>query len=279
MTFNPMRSLNSTNPISIPCGRCTGCKLERSRQWAVRCMHEASLHQENCFITLTYSNDHLPVDYSVHPRDLQLFFKRLRKQLFPTKIRFFACGEYGETNLRPHYHALIFGHSPQDKTLYETTPRGDRLYLSKSLQKSWPFGLVMVGALTFESAAYTARYAMKKQTGPQAETYYLRQHPLHGFICRVRPEFLNMSRRPGIGAEWINKYRPEVFPSDSVLVRERLVKPPRYYLNQLTEEEKQAISRQRRKDGLINKGERNNRRRAAKAEVRDARISTLQRKL
>lgn len=279
MTFNPMRSLNSTNPISIPCGRCTGCKLERSRQWAVRCMHEASLHQDNCFITLTYSNDHLPVDYSVHPRDLQLFFKRLRKQLFPTKIRFFACGEYGETNLRPHYHALIFGHSPQDKTLYETTPRGDRLYLSKSLQKSWPFGLVMVGALTFESAAYTARYAMKKQTGPQAETYYLRQHPLHGFICRVRPEFLNMSRRPGIGAEWINKFRPEVFPSDSVLVRERLVKPPRYYLNQLSEEEKEAISRQRRKDGLINKGERNNRRRVAKAEVRDARISTLQRKL
>lgn len=279
MTFNPLKALNSTNSINVPCGRCVGCRLERSRQWAVRCMHEASLHDRNCFITLTYSDQHLPVDYSVHQRDLQLFIKRLRKQCEPNKIRFFACGEYGEQTLRPHYHALIFGHDPNDKTLYETTSRGDRLYICKSLQQLWPFGLVIVGSLTYQSAAYTARYAMKKISGPMADAHYLREHPLHHFICRVRQEFLLMSRRPGLGHGWFNKHGKETFTHDSVIVEGYEAQPPRYYFQQLSEEDQAKITTKRSMAAKKNQRPRTYNAEMGHAEVRDAKISTLKRKL
>lgn len=284
ITFNPIRALNSTNPFNVPCGRCAGCRLERSRQWAVRCMHEAQLHQENCFITLTFSNEHLPIDYSVNVRDLQLFMKKLRKQQHPKTIRFLASGEYGDTNLRPHYHLVIFGHDYQDKVHYETTPRGDRLYVSKSLSQIWPYGLSTIGNLTFESAAYTARYAMKKLTGELAETGYLREHPLHHFICRVRPEFLVMSRggrdgQGGIGSGWYEKFGQEAFQHDSVIVRGKEQLPPRFYLNKLPEEEKKAITVRRTIKAKANPRARGYTAETARAEVRDARISTLTRKL
>lgn len=279
LTFNPLKALNSTNSIRVPCGKCQGCRLERSRQWAVRCKHEASLHDQNCFITLTYSVLNLPVDFSVHERDVQLFMKKYRKFCEPNKIRFFACGEYGDKNLRPHYHLLIFGHDFNDKTLYEITPRGDRLYLSKSLQKLWPYGLAPLGSLTYQSASYTARYAMKKITGPMADEHYLRVHPNHGFICRVRPEFLLMSRRPGIGQGWIDKHRDEVATHDSVIIEGKQAQPPRYYFQQLTEEEQHKITTKRTIAAKHNVRPRTFNAETAHAETRDARISTLKRKL
>jgi hypothetical protein len=94
--------------LKLPCGRCIGCRLERSRQWAVRCVHEASLHEKNCFITLTYSPENLPKDGSLDVSHFQKFMKRFRKRFGPG-IRFFHCGEYGESLSRPHYHACIFG--------------------------------------------------------------------------------------------------------------------------------------------------------------------------
>lgn len=281
LTFNPLKALNSTNSIRVPCGKCQGCRLERSRQWAVRCMHEASLHERNCFITLTYGNDHLPVDYSVHPYDFQLFMKRLRKHCEPNKIRFFACGEYGTKNLRPHYHALIFGHDPNDKILFEINDRGDRLYLSKSLQQLWPFGLLTVGSLTYQSASYTARYTMKKLDGLERANsdYYLRTHPLHGFICRVRPEFSLMSRRPGLGQGWFEKHGKETFIHDSVIVEGKEVQPPRYYFQQLSEEDKHRITTKRTTAAKRNVRPRTFNAEMGHAETRDARISTLKRKL
>lgn len=286
LTFNPLKALNSTNSISVPCGKCTGCRLERSRQWAVRCMHEASLHDQNCFVTLTYSDEHLPVDYSVHPRDLQLFLKRLRKQVYKQyakTIKFYACGEYGETTLRPHYHLLIFGHDPDDKKLYQTTKRGDRLYISKSLQQAWPFGLAIIGNLTYQSAAYTARYTMKKVSGPPAADYYLRTHPLHGFICRVRPEFPLMSRGgrtgKGLGYGWFEKHGRETFTHDSVIIEGKEAQPPRYYFEQLSEEDKHRITTKRTVAAKRNKRPRTFNAETGHAEVRDARISKLKREL
>lgn len=279
MTFSPIRALNSTNPISVPCGRCIGCKLERSRQWALRCKHEATLHEENCFLTLTFSREHLPVDYSVHPRHMQLFFKKLRKSLHPKKVRFFLGAEYGDQNLRPHYHVILFGHDFHDKRLYETTPRGDKLYTSKQLSVLWPYGLATLGAVTFESAAYTARYATKKITGPQASDFYLREHPDHHFICRVRPEFALMSRRPGIGHGWLAKYKPDVYPSDSVIINGAECRPPRFYDQQLSEEELAPVKLKRSIAGKRNKRPRTYNAEMAHAETRDARISTLKRKL
>lgn len=283
LTFNPLRALNSTNSIRVPCGKCTGCRLERSRQWAVRCMHEASLHERNCFLTLTYSDENLPIDYSVHERDFQLFMKRLRKHAYPSLIRFFACGEYGEKNLRPHYHALIFGYEFGDKLLFETSERGDRLFLSPSLSSLWPWGMSTIGSLTYQSAAYTARYAMKKINGPQADQHYLRVHPLHGFICRVRPEFLLMSRGgregKGLGHGWFEKHGSETFTHDSVIVEGREAQPPRYYFNQLSEEDKHRISTKRQMAAKRNLRPRTFNAETAHAEVRDAKISTLKRKL
>lgn len=278
LTFNSKNSLSGT-PITLPCGRCMGCKLERSRQWAVRCKHEAQLHPENCFLTLTFDRANLPIDYSVHPRHMQLFFKKLRKSIFPKKVRFFLGAEYGELNFRPHYHIILFNHDFSDKTLYEKTERGDYLYTSKSLAKLWPYGLATLGAVTFESAAYTARYATKKITGPKASDFYLREHPDHHFICRVRPEFALMSRRPGIGADWIEKYKSDVYPSDEVIINEAKARPPRFYDQQLTEEELHDIQLKRSTEGKKHPQPKTYNHYLGRTETRAGKMSSLKRKL
>lgn len=278
LTFNSKNSLSGT-PIKVPCGRCTGCKLEKSRQWAVRCNHEAQLHPANCFLTLTYDRANLPVDYSVHPREMQLFMKKLRKFTAPTKIRFYLGAEYGDENLRPHYHVLIFNYDFDDKIFYETTPRGDTLYTSANLSKLWGKGLATVGALTFHSAGYTARYSTKKITGPKASDFYLRKHPDHGFICRVRPEFSLMSRRPGIGAAWLAKYKPDVYPSDEVISNGRKARPPRFYDQQLTEEELRPIALQRQIEGKKHKQPDTYNAYLGRTETRAGKMSSIKRKL
>jgi hypothetical protein len=147
--------------IQVPCGQCIGCRLERSRQWAIRCVHEAYGHEDNAFITLTYAPEHLPHDVSLNISHFQKFMKRLRKAISPKLVRFFHCGEYGELNQRPHYHACLFGYDFPDKVLY--TIRDEcRLYRSPMLEKLWPMGFATVGDVTFESAAYVARYITKK---------------------------------------------------------------------------------------------------------------------
>ena len=93
---------------SVPCGRCMGCRLEKSRQWAVRCVHEAKFYEDNCFVTLTYAPEHLPKDGSLNRKHVQDFIKRLRRRLDDRKIRVFYCGEYGDKLRRPHYHLCLF---------------------------------------------------------------------------------------------------------------------------------------------------------------------------
>lgn len=226
--------------MQLPCGRCSGCRLERSRQWAIRCLHESQLYQDNCFITLTYDREHLPSDYSVHVRPLQLFFKKLRKSVGSHKIRFFACGEYGDENLRPHFHALIFNYDFNDKVLH-TIVRENKIYISQSLSKLWPYGFSTLGDITFESAAYVARYNMKKINGPDAVEHYTRQNPDTKLFHRVEPEFIVMSRRPGIGFPWLQRFKSDVYPDDFVLSRGMKMLPPRFYDNQLAEEELRQV--------------------------------------
>lgn len=215
-------------PVTLPCGQCIGCRLERSRQWAIRCMHEASLHDRNCFITLTYAPEHLPPDGSLVKRDFQLFMKKLRKRYGPN-IRYYMCGEYGEKNARPHYHACLFNFDFRDKILWKTV-RGNRLFNSPSLQELWPQGFSTIGDVTFESAAYVARYITKKQTGRDALDHYTKYDKNTGEIfAELLPEYTNMSLRPGIAAGWLEKYRDDVYPKDEVILREKRVKPPRFY--------------------------------------------------
>lgn len=226
ITFNVAGFLKPN--LQLPCGRCIGCRLERSRQWAVRIMHEAQLHKQNCFVTLTYDAEHLPADLSLDYRHVQGFLKRYRKQIYPKFIRYFVAGEYGDKRQRPHYHAIIFGHLPDDLRLHSKTG-GNELYTSEFLSQCWGFGFVSIGALTFQSAAYVARYVVKKVTGPQADRHYEMVDPLTGELTKRMPEFCRMSLKPGIGAGWYAKFKGDVFPHDYVVTRGSKNKPPRYY--------------------------------------------------
>ena len=229
IVFDERRKHDISRSLTLPCGQCIGCRLERSRQWAMRCMHEAQLHQNNCFITLTYDNDHLPGDQSLHYPDFQRFLKRLRKSLGGAKVRFYMAGEYGEKYHRPHWHACIFGYDFPDKKLFKRTSSGSLIYRSEHLETLWPFGHSSIGDLTFESAAYTARYIMQKQTGKQSTSHYTRIDTETGEINQVKPEFNKMSLKPGIGYEWYKKYTSDVYPNDYVVIRGKKVKPPKFY--------------------------------------------------
>lgn len=204
--------------LLLPCGRCIGCRLERSRVWAMRCMHEASLYEDNCFITLTFA-DSVNLNPSLDKSDFQKFMKRLRKKV--GFVRFYHCGEYGDKLERPHHHACLFGFNFPDRELWSIRG-GVRLYRSALLESLWPFGFSTVGDVTFESAAYCARYILKKQLGKGAGDYYANK-------CLV-PPYTTMSRRPGLGAGWFSKYSSEVYPSDFVVVRGGVkCRPSRYY--------------------------------------------------
>lgn len=213
--------------LNLPCGQCIGCRLDRSRQWAVRCVHESQLHGSNVFVTLTYSDDFLPTDLSLHYRDFQLFMKRLRK--VKPGVRFYMCGEYGELGSRPHFHACLFNCFFDDRVLFSHLSSGSDIYTSAELEKLWPFGFCSVGDVTFESAAYVARYVMKKVTGPRADAHYERVDYATGEIKQASPEFNRMSLKPGIGGDWFRKFRSDVYERDYVVVNGVKMKPPKYY--------------------------------------------------
>lgn len=233
-------------PVEIPCGQCIGCRLERSRQWALRCVHEASLYNNNCFLTLTYNNENLPADKSLNVKHFQDFMKRLRKAYSPKKIRFFHCGEYGAKNQRPHYHAIIFNHDFDDKILFRNS-NGVQLYTSSSLDKLWPFGFSTIGSVTFESAAYVARYITKKVTGELATEHYKLVDTSTGEIHNLKPEYITMSRRPGVGREWYDKYKTDVYPKDFTTLRGIKLKPPKFYDNILEKEHEEEYLQVKKK--------------------------------
>ena len=218
----------NVRPQTVPCGRCRGCRHARSLAWATRCVHEASLHKQNTFVTLTFAPEHLPDDWSLDVRHFQLFMKRLRKE-FGSGIRFYHCGEYGEKYGRPHYHAILFGLDFPDRRLHEKTPQGHNLYTSRILDRLWPYGHALIGDVTFQSAAYVARYIFKKINGDLAEEHYTFTVPTTGEIVRRKPEYTTMSRRPGIAHEWFKKFKSDVFPRDEVIIRGKKFRPPRYY--------------------------------------------------
>lgn len=212
--------------MRVPCGKCAGCLAEVRRRWSVRCFHESQMHVESSFITLTYDDDHLPEGGTLVLGDLQKFLKRLRRRLekVGVRVRYFACGEYGERGHRPHYHVLLFGYSFPDRVELRGRSGSHKLYRSSVLDAAWSvrgvsLGFASVGNVTAESAAYVAGYVDKKVLGALAPEHY-----------GIRtPEFAVMSRRPGIGAAWYEKFGDDTFKHDGVLVGGRLLQPPRYY--------------------------------------------------
>lgn len=281
LTFSPLKALNSTHPILLPCQRCVGCRIAKAESWAIRSVHEAKMHKQNSFITLTYSNEHLPDDYSVSKRTWQLFMKRLRKQ-HGAGVRFYACGEYGDLHYRPHYHALLFGLDWSDKKLWKTI-NGERLYTSEKLSSLWPYGQASTGDVTFKSAGYCTRYVMKKMTGDKADDHYWRLNPINGQMVRQETEFALQSRMPGLGDTWFQKFKSDVFPSDHVIIDGKEKPVPAYYLRKLAEEEQERVKRSRKpQSAYVVKGDRydtEKRRLNARRVIRDQRIQQLKRPL
>lgn len=230
----PRGKIGSGATMRVPCGQCIGCRLDRARDWAVRCVHEAQMHEDNCFLTLTYEDEHLPPYEGLSKRDLQLFFKRLRKRL--GKLRYFACGEYGEQFGRPHYHVILFGKDFADKK-----PLTDVLFESDLLSEVWGKGLCSIGEVSFESAGYVARYSMKKVSGKEDRAanagsgHYVKPCVYTGELMPVIPEYNTMSLKPGIGRSWLEKYHRDVFPDDFVVIAGRKFPAPQYYLTQLNQ--------------------------------------------
>ena len=218
------RLKTDSHAIPIPCGQCLGCRLDKANEWAIRCVHEAKLYRRNCFITLTYNDDNLPLDNSLHREHLQLFMKRLRRNLDydkNIKIRFLACGEYGSLNMRPHYHILCFGWFPSDVRKLSALIDGYNLFRSPLLARLWPYGFNTVGAVTFESARYVAKYSLKKQTGDNAAMYDL---------LGIKPEFVGCSLKPGIGADFFNRHSEDIITQGFCVVNGQKFKIPDYYL-------------------------------------------------
>lgn len=187
-------------------------------------MHEKQLSADSCFVTLTYGRDQMPADGSLDHRDFQLFMKRVRKK-FKMRVRFYMCGEYGPLNLRPHYHACLFGVGfRSDRKPAGKSGSGAVFYESAELEALWTHGRCSVQDLTRETAGYCARYIMKKVLGDEALKAYVRD----GGVL-VKPEYAAMSLKPGIGAGWFEKFHRDVLPRDYVVsngVRRRV---PRYY--------------------------------------------------
>lgn len=263
--------------LSLPCGRCVGCRLERARQWSVRCMHESQMHDVSTFVTLTYSPENCPTGLVY--RDFQLFMKKLRKRFGP--VRFFMCGEYGPENWRPHYHAVLFGVFFDDRELFSTAGQLP-VYTSKTLEKIWGLGFVTCGDVTLESAQYCARYVLKKVTGPDADAHYERVSLSTGEIVRVPSEFCRMSLKPGIGATWLEKFHADVYgwEHDEVRVFDRSGKPPRYYDKKyaaLVPEKHEHLELLRYRKGTLCAGENEPDRLAVQEQVMLAKIKHLER--
>lgn len=256
--LNPPKTFD----LTIPCGQCIGCRLDRAKHWGTRIMHEAQLHRLNSFITLTYSDETLAQRaysnepegditpsaelaayaqlsqaqkglHSLRPRDVVLFMKRLRfdqqdKQL--SKVKYYLVGEYGDKYGRPHYHIALFGEDfSGDRKIWRTSG-SYTCYRSPRLEKLWPHGNSEIGELTIESAMYVGSYILKKINGKKADDHYKRTNA-RGENYWLEPEFAYISN--GIGKEWLRKYHADVYPHDYVVRDGMQFKPPRYYDNLL----------------------------------------------
>lgn len=248
-------------------------------------VHEASLHESNSFVTLSYSEDKLPADRGLSKREFQLFMKRLRFSLGSDRIRFFGCGEYGSTGLRPHYHLIIFGHAFEaDRVFLKQGRAGDALYRSPALDAVWGLGFAWIGAVTHESARYVARYTLKKAGHWQDPERYRRVNMDTGEVVYVEPEFLLMSRRPGLGSGWWDKYKSDCFPSDFVIIDGSKVPVPTFYRNRALREAGDslvsplhAVDKRRRDNAARHAGDQTTERRLARDEVMHRKVRSWDR--
>lgn len=239
------------------------------------------MHRDKCFVTLTYDDAHLPAGRSLDKTHWQKFIRALRKAT-NAKIRYFACGEYGDKDQRPHYHALLFGIDFPDKKFHSRNGRGETIYKSKRLEEIWGKGFCTIGAVTFESAAYTARYVLKKVNGENASKHYETLDLATGELFERQREFILASLKPGIGGKWYERFKSDVYPSDFHVLRGKRMRPAKFYDRQLEKAEPlslEALKFERKRSASKHKADQTPERLAVKQEVKLSQLKSLKRKL
>lgn len=267
--------------VEVACGRCIGCRIDKARDWQIRLVHEASLHESSVFATLTYDDQHLPANRSLVERDMQLFIKRLRKARKGALILYFYAAEYGEQTLRPHYHAIIFGVDFPDKVRH-TGEGANTLYRSEELARIWGKGFASFGSVTPDSCRYVADYVFKRFSGDLADAKYSRLDADTGEIYQVKPEYGRMSRRPAIGMRFYDKFRDDFFPSDFTVLKGSERPVPRAYTVKLEEEDPllhKEIKRKRVANAMKRRADATPERLAVREEVAAAKQGLRRRKL
>lgn len=215
ITFSTKDAIPGLLPFQLDCRKCIPCRLNQAREKAIRAVHEAKMHENSIFLTLTYNDESLPGPRLVY-EDWQKFIRKLRKTT-DNKLPCMVTGEYGEKSKRPHWHALIFNYRPSDCTYKYTTDLGHKVETSEFLTNLWAKGIIEFGDITLESAGYVCRYAAKKLVhGKDQDHDY---HPIH-----------KTSSRYGIGRSWIEKYWEHTFNHGFVVLQNgQTHKIPRYY--------------------------------------------------
>lgn len=259
ISFDVTKAPNGTKFINIPCGQCIGCRLDYSREWANRLMIEAKTAKNAYFVTLTYDDMHLPIQKNVNKKTgeyfesyplvkehVKKFIKDLRNKYayeYQTQgIKYYIAGEYGDISGRPHYHMLLYNAPIKDLTFYKASPNGI-LKNSEMLQKLWGKGYVVIADLCWETAAYTARYVMKKIKGKGSKEHYNENG--------LEPEFILSSK--GIGRDYYEINKEKIYKNDEIIImgkgrQPQKIKPPRYYDKLYAEEnpEKMEAIKERR---------------------------------
>lgn len=254
--------------IELPCGECPACRLSKANEWATRIECETKTwNNKGIFVTLTYNNPNLPKNKDGIPTlvksDIQKFKKKLRKYVKKHKeafytwenpntgkiekpVRTFECGEYGPKRGRPHYHMIIFNWEPRDLKEKKISKDGFKLYTSKTLQEIWGKGFIIIGKISYESASYVARYTMKKNGMAKIEREYYDTEEINKKTGEIKlktkyrnkkgeieSEFITMSTRPGIGAQYFYKNFKKIKNNNGILIKSKgsvkLKKIPRYF--------------------------------------------------
>lgn len=248
----------------VSCGSCLACKIQKSSEWAMRLTHEYSQRKKGVFLTLTYNDENLPPNEHLVKNDLQKFFKRLRQYLvrrlrnnlmdlpkysclsvssvekiaqkkLSGKLKYFSCGEYGDKNGRPHYHAIILGFSKYDKDFVQ----GVKTSWTKCSWSLLNFDEVF-GTVNYDSCRYVADYSFSKQS--------MKEYVKRGYYTERQGKdefgndkiFYDMVKQPpfqlisqGIGLTYINNYRDEILQREKITVHGAERNLPRYYRDKL----------------------------------------------
>lgn len=233
----------------LPCGHCIGCRQDQSKEWSNRLLMESLYHEQSYFLTLTYDNDHAHFVDFVNPRtgqffsastkhqatldkrDVQLFMKRLRKMFSDQSVRFYAAGEYGGQTFRPHYHLILFGLclNSGDFVPMGKSETGDQYFVHPCFSELWPLGFHSIEPANEYTFKYVASYVTKK-LGVHPNKYYLDQG--------LEPPFSLMSRKPGIGAQYLIDH-PDICDNDRIVIGTSRGSyefcPPKYFKRQYKE--------------------------------------------